>query len=43
MDLASTGPSTNYVVSRGEGEGVKNGQFYLVKRRLRGGDWVKNC
>ena len=31
------GPSINYVVSMGEGVGVKNCQFYLVKRRLRGG------
>ena len=34
------GPSINYVVSRGRG--VKNYQFYLVKRRLRGGEGVKN-
>ena len=32
------GPSINYVVSRGEGGGVKNCQFYFVKRQLRGGD-----
>ena len=25
-----------------KGGGVKNGQFYLVKRRLRGGEGVKN-
>ena len=31
----SKGPPINYVVSRGEG--VKNCQFYLVKRQLRGG------
>ena len=36
------GPSINYVVSRGEGGGVKNCQFYLVKRRLRGVEGVKN-
>mgnify|MGYP007123638144 CR=1 FL=1 len=33
------GLSINYVVSRGEG--VKNFQFYLVKRQLRGGKGVK--
>ena len=41
-EVKAKGPSINYVVSRGEGGRVKICQFYLVKRRLRGGEGVKN-
>ena len=38
-DIYNWGPSINYVVLGG---GVKNCQFYLVKRRLRRGEGVRN-
>ena len=38
------GPPINFILSRWDGGGgVKNCQFYLVKRRLRGREGVKNC